>query len=76
MFDPFAFVERHLPRMGAWAMTVAVLAAFGSLAFEHGEAPVAAASASSVVTIPPVAKEGCLTMPDGHFVCDDGELNE
>lgn len=73
MFDPFAFVERHLPRMGAWAMTAAVLAAFVSLAFERIEAPAVAVSPGVVVTVPPAVREGCLTMPDGRFVCDDGE---
>lgn len=76
MFDPFTVVERHLPRIGAWAMTFAVLAAFGSLAFETSELPPESLSPGSAVTIPPPVKEGCLTMPDGHFVCDDGELNE
>lgn len=66
-----AAFESHLPRLGAWGMALAVIVALVALATEDRSVP--PAGAHPVPIIPPVHQNGCLTMPDGRFVCDDGE---
>ncbi|ANK83174.1 MAG: hypothetical protein TEF_22005 [Rhizobiales bacterium NRL2] len=74
MIDPFAAIERHLPRIGAWGIAVTALVALGVLASTPQEAPVSATAATAPVSRPqPADRDGCLTMPDGLYVCDDGE---
>ncbi len=66
-----AAFESHLPRLGAWGMALTVIVALVALAPE--DRSVRPAGTHTVPVIPPVHKNGCLTMPDGQFVCDDGE---
>lgn len=74
MIDPFAVVERHLPRIGAWSVAIATLVAMAALAFSPREAPVSGVSTTPPHSRPaPSGHDGCLTMPDGLYVCDDGE---
>lgn len=74
MIDPLAAIERHMPRIGAWAVAVTALVALGVLASTPKEVPVSATAATAPVAGPQLAdRNGCLTMPDGLYVCDDGE---
>lgn len=74
MIDPFAAIERHLPRIGAWGVAITALVALGVLASTPQEMPVSGTAATAPLSLPaPTDHEGCLTMPDGLYVCDDGE---
>ena len=73
MIDPFAAIERHLLRIGAWGVAITALVALGGLASTPQEVPVATAATAPVSMPQPADRDNCLTMPDGLYVCDDGE---